>query len=52
MWDQLSLNNKLRVLAGESTVMVELLAEDEGLLNLLRDGASKEEALTHINENF
>lgn len=52
MWETLSYLDKLRVLASQSTVMVELLAEDTGLVEMIRRGDSKSECLAYINENF
>lgn len=52
MWEQLHYTVKLRILEAESTVAVALLLEDEGLVNLIRQGTSKEACLTYINENW
>lgn len=52
MWDQLSIQTKILALAGESTVMEELLVDDTCLMNLIRSGCSFDECLAHINQNF
>lgn len=52
MWNELSAHTKLNILAGESTVMVELLVGCRSLMQLVRGGASKETCLGLINEQF
>lgn len=46
------MNEKLLALAAESTVMVELLAEDATLIGMIRSGKSHAECLAYINENY
>lgn len=49
----LSLFEKLLVLAGETTVPVELLAENAELIELLRnEETSQETAVEFVNENY
>lgn len=44
---------KLLILSGETTVMVEELSADEGLMALLRDeSVSQEQAVAYVNENY
>jgi hypothetical protein len=44
---------KLLVLSGETTVMVEQLAEDKELIALLRNpSTSQQQALDYVNENY
>jgi len=52
MWETLSYRAKLLILQGESTVMVELLLEDETLVAMLKRGESKEACLGYINKNW
>lgn len=52
MWETMSNAYKMRILSGESTVMLDLLLEDETLVAMVKRGATKAECLTHINENF
>ena len=49
---QLNLFEKLLVLAGESTVDVNLLATDEGLIALIRSGMGQEACLEYVNNNY
>lgn len=51
-WNKLSIRTKANILAGETTVMVSLLAECEELVEALKNGSSKEECLKIINDNF
>lgn len=52
MWDELSNNTKLNILAGESTVEISLLGGDRGLRQMIQRGASLDECLAYINENW
>jgi hypothetical protein len=52
MWEKLSYRAKLMILEGETTVMKELLDEDETLVQMLKRGDSKEMCLNYINENW
>ena len=49
---QMGLFEKLLVLSGESTVPVQLLAEDKGLLTLIKSGVTQEDCLDYINESY
>jgi hypothetical protein len=49
---ELSLFEKLIVLSGETTVMFELLAEDEEVKDLIRAGKSQDELVEYVNENY
>ena len=51
-WNKLSIRTKANILAGETTVMVSLLAECEELVEALKNGSSKEECLKIINDTF
>lgn len=52
MWNTLPLGTKLNILEGETFVLYDLLAENEYLIGLIQRGATKEECLKYINENF
>jgi len=52
MWETLNLTVKLNVLASTSTIMIELLADDEGLIKLIRDGATSAQCYTYINAAY
>lgn len=43
---------ELQALSGESTVMVELLAEDADLVRMLKEGRTREECLNYVNTNY
>jgi hypothetical protein len=49
---ELSLFEKLLVLSGETTVPVELLAEDAGVITLIRASKSQDELVEYVNENY
>ena len=48
----MTIQQELQILASETTVMVELLAEDAELIGMIRRGESHEACLTYINENY
>jgi hypothetical protein len=47
-----SFNEKMSILEGESTVMVGLLTENAQLVRKVKGGASKDECLAFVNENW
>ena len=49
---QMGLFEKLLILSGESTVPVEFLAEDKGLIALIKSGKSQQDCLDYINESY
>lgn len=51
MWEIATEMTKFMILAGESSVMIDLLMENKSLCFLVRN-ASKEDCLFYINENF
>lgn len=51
-WNELCYRAKLLILEGESTVMVELLLENDDFVAMLKQGKSKQECLDFINENW
>lgn len=52
MWEDLSVNAKLSLLSGESTVDSFLLSDDEDLMKKIRSGETQEECMTHIENNY
>lgn len=51
-WQDFSFNLKMQILSGASTVMVELLLEDAPLVQMIQSGASHDECLAFVNENY
>lgn len=48
----INLRTTLQMLSGESTVMVQELAENSDLIALIKQGKSYDELLEWINENY
>ena len=49
---QLNLFEKLLVLSGESTIDLNLLAEDLGLITLIKSGVGQEACLEYLDNNY
>lgn len=52
MWETAHYTIKLQILAGESSVMIELLLEHATLVAMIKRGESQATCLNYINENF
>ena len=52
MWNKMSFQTKLNILAGETDVSFDFLCENANLVKMIRSGADKEDCLKFINENF
>lgn len=52
MWSDFKIPVKLLILAGETSVDVSLLANDNRLIKFLDEGKSKRYCLDFINENY
>lgn len=51
-WEKLSVRAKILLLEAETTVMKELLIENEELVALLKTDASQEACLAFVSENW
>jgi hypothetical protein len=49
---QPNLFEKLLILSGETTIDLNLLAEDLGLITLIKSGVGQEACLEYLNENY
>jgi hypothetical protein len=52
MWETVSWLAKLLILEAETTVMKELLLENDELVSMLKRGDSKAACLSYVNENW
>lgn len=51
-WDNLQVGTKLRILAGAALIEFYLVAEDTDFIELIIKGATYEEGMEYLNENY
>lgn len=52
MWDTLSFNMKVSILAGETLIDGFILCESNEFVSMVKSGKSKEELLDFVNSNW
>lgn len=52
-WNELSIGKKMEIVWAEVAIVEwYLLREDDELIDLIRNGATKEQAINFVNENY